>query len=379
MTVQRDIGLYLHIPFCRQRCHFCAFYLETAKPERIESFLPALERELALYRRQDLLGGRTLRSVYFGGGTPTVLAADRLASLLVSIRTMFQLSPDVEATVEAHPSTVTPDDLRILVDAGFNRISFGAESMNQEDFASIGRPGTVRDTNTAVTEARAAGFLNINLDVMYGLPGQTLASWTDTLGSILALEPAHVSCYALTIEDGTRLAYDVTRGAVAAPDDSLQVAMEDAAERVLTAAGFARYEISNYAKTGFASRHNLLYWTDGDYLGLGPSAQSYVNGVRFGNLADLTAYVDHLSRNTLPVAERTVLSTTEQTCDALIFGLRLVEGVPLGKIERHRTQREHRHKLNRLIAQGLLEVGNKRMRLTATGQRFADSVAEELF
>lgn len=375
MTSSRDIGLYVHIPFCRQRCHFCAFYLEIGRTERMDAFRSALTREIELYRAKDLLAGRPLQSIYFGGGTPTALPANQLAELLELIRTAWPSSAPVEVTVEAHPSTVTAEDLGVLAEAGFTRISFGAESMNEGDFATIGRPGTVRDTETAVAAARAAGFTNINLDLMYGLPGQTLEAWTKTLQSLLTLDPSHVSCYALTIEEGTRLAQDIARGLVSKPDDALQIDMESAAETLLTAAGFTRYEISNYAKPGSACRHNLLYWTDHDYLGLGPSAQSYVDGVRFGNIADLTAYAASLGGHILPVAERTMLSASEQQRDALVFGLRLLRGVPLNTVE----DPERRRRVDELVAKGLLESDTDRVRLTPLGQRYADTVAGELF
>jgi oxygen-independent coproporphyrinogen III oxidase len=379
MHTDREIGLYVHIPFCRQRCDFCAFYLEVARPKQMEDFSAALGREILLYREQDALEERPLRSVYFGGGTPTAMPSGRLISLLDLIRRTWPTSPTVEVTIEAHPSTITADDLRALADAGFNRISFGAESMDNHDFGPIGRPGNVRDTETAVAMARNAGFTNINLDLMYGLPGQTIESWISTLTLLLGLDPTHVSCYALTIEDGTKLADNIARRLVPPVDDAVQIAMESAAEAVLTASGFVRYEISNYAKPGSACRHNLLYWTGQDYLGLGPSAQSYVNGVRFGNRADLTAYLDLLEKHTLPVEERIALSPSEQQRDALVFGLRLIEGVPRTTVERSLVDVESRVLLSRLVTQGLLESDADRVRLTSLGQRYADTVASELF
>lgn len=375
MTTSRHIGLYVHVPFCRQRCHFCAFYLEMGREDRIEAFRSALRQEIDLYREPDLLAGRSLRSIYFGGGTPTALPAAQLTSLLELVRTAWPLTSDAEITVEAHPSTVTAEDLRALAGAGFNRISFGAESMNDEDFAPIGRPGTVRDTETAVASARAAGFTNINLDLMYGLPGQTLETWKKTLLLLFTLNPSHVSCYALTIEEGTKLARDIARDLVSKPDDALVVDMEAAAETLLAAAGFVRYEIANYARPGAACRHNQLYWTGSDYLGLGPSAQSYVDGVRFGNVADLTAYVDALGKRALPVAERVTLSVSEQQRDALVFGLRLLGGVPMTTVE----AAEQRNRVNELVARGLLTSDADRVRLTPLGQRYADTVAGELF
>ena len=375
MTHARPVGLYLHIPFCRQRCHFCAFYLEIGRPERMDAFGSALAREIELYRRDDVLSGRPLESIYFGGGTPTALSAPELVSLLELMRTAWPTEPGLEVTVEAHPATVTGEDLRLLAGSGFNRISFGAESMKDEDFAPIGRPGSVEVTERAVADARSAGFTNINLDLMYGLPGQTLDSWLETVRSSLALNPSHISCYALTIEEGTKLAHETSRNPALKPDDGLLIDMETVAEPLLTEAGFIRYEISNYARPGAACRHNQLYWTGADYLGLGPSAQSYVDGVRFGNVADLTLYMDLLSKQALPLAERAVLTSSEQQRDALVFGLRLLRGVPLTVVD----SPDQRDRVRQLVAQGLLESDSDRVRLTPLGQRYADSVAEELF
>ena len=379
MQSQRDIGLYLHIPFCRQRCHFCAFYLEVAGTDqgtaRMDAFCLALAQEIEIHHRQDSIGNRPLQSIYFGGGTPTALPAAQLVSLLQLAQTAWPIQASTEITVEAHPSTVTPTDLKILADAGFTRISFGAESMDERDFTSIGRPGRVLDTEIAVRSARHAGFANINLDLMYGLPGQSLDSWMSTVRSLLTLEPSHISCYALTIEDGTRLSRNIAMNLAQGTDDALQIDMESAAETLLAEAGFIRYEISNYAKPGFACRHNLLYWTDGDYLGLGPSAQSYVRGVRFGNVADLTAYMARLTAHQLPITERTRLSDNEQQRDALVFGLRLLRGVPL-----HRAIDSAQHRtIHALIEKGLLETDAELIRLTSLGRRYADTVAGELF
>lgn len=370
-----DLGLYVHIPFCRRRCHFCAFYLEIARSDRIALFHSALVQEIALYRRQGLLNGRSLQSIYFGGGTPTSLSADQLAALLTLIRTTWPTDSTAEITVEAHPSSVTVRDLTTLADAGFNRISFGAESMEDKDFASIGRFGQVQDTAAAVQAARCAGFRNINLDLMYGLPGQSLQDWIRTLESLMTLAPSHISCYALTIEEGTRLAQDIARDLALPPDEMLQIDMESVAEHFLAEAGFSRYEISNYAKPDYACRHNLLYWTGGEYLGLGPSAQSYLHGIRFGNVADLEAYAACLNDNRLPMTDRTILSASERQRDALVFGLRLLRGVPRKAI----TAAERDHQIDELISKGLLDGDHDRVRLTSLGRRYADTVAEQLF
>ncbi len=370
-----DLGLYIHIPFCRRRCHFCAFYLEIARSDRMTLFLSALTQEITLYRRQESLEGRTFQSIYFGGGTPTSLPADQLAAILTLIRTTWPTSVTAEITVEAHPSSVTIGDLTVLADAGFNRISLGAESMADKDFASIGRFGHVQDTADAVQAARSAGFSNINLDLMYGLPGQSLQDWLRTLESLMTLVPSHISCYALTIEEDTRLAQDIARDLILPPDEMLQIDMESAAEHFLIEAGFSRYEISNYAKPEYACRHNLLYWTGGDYLGLGPSAQSYLHGVRFGNVADLEAYAASLNETHLPITGRTILSASQRQRDALVFGLRLLRGVPRKAI----PAAEREHQVDDLIDKGLLHADHDRIRLTPLGRRYADTVAEQLF
>ena len=375
MISSEAIGLYIHVPFCRRRCHFCAFYLEIAQPNRIAQFQSALLQEIALHAQQDVLNGRFLQSIYFGGGTPTSLPTEYLTILLNRIRATWPTNPTAEITIEAHPSTVSPNDLSALTQAGFNRISFGAESMQDQDFTSIGRFGLVQDTATAVHESRRAGFENINLDLMYGLPGQSLHDWRDTVESLLMLQPTHISCYALTVEESTRLAQDIAQQIVAPPDDALQNEMESVTEDLLASAGFTHYEISNYAKPGYSSRHNLLYWTGGEYLGLGPSAQSYLAGTRFGKIANLASYVETLSCDRLPIVDRTTLSISERQRDALVFGLRLLRGVP--RVTGRTADRDLQ--VDTLLNQGLLASDHDRLWLTPLGRRYADTVAAALF
>ena len=240
----------------------------------------------------------------------------------------------------------------------------------------IGRNQSDQVSARCIATARELGFSSINVDLMYGLPGQNLASWQTTLHSLLALAPTHISCYALTVEEHTKLAQDIDKGLIPAPDDALQIEMEEAAETLLESAGFIRYEISNYAKPGYACRHNMLYWTNGDYLGLGPSAQSYLAGHRFGNIASLDRYTNHLQSDRLPVTETRRLTPDEEQRDALIFGLRLLHGVPDGFTVKDADQRDI---LTQLKAKGLLVHEGDRIRLTPLGRRFADTVASELF
>jgi oxygen-independent coproporphyrinogen III oxidase len=373
------IGLYLHIPFCRQRCDFCAFYLELHRESAAASFLRALQTEISLYAEHEGIRERTFQSVYFGGGTPTALRANQLIEILSGIRRGLSLTPDCEITVEAHPGTVSQADLSTLHAAGFNRVSFGAESMQDDELVRIGRPALVRETVAAIRWAREAGFTNINLDLMYGLPGQTGERWTHTLSQCLHLAPTHLSCYALTVEEGTTFARDIRQGKVQAPDESIQIAMDQAAQALLREAGYQQYEISNYAWTGYACRHNLLHWTNGEYLGLGPSAQSFVQGVRFGNLAHLTAYQTTLDQKKLPIENRTALTEEERLRDAVIFGLRLVQGIPTQQLRAHAANYGHTAALDTLREQQMIEEEGDRSRLSAQGRLHADTVAEKLY
>ena len=218
MEASTKRGLYIHVPFCKSRCHFCAFYLEIYHPNQAERFVSSLLREMTWYAARYLFTDRPIESVYLGGGTPTTLSSRQLSLILSTIRERFPLEPQAEVSIEAHPDAMTAAYLDTLVEAGFNRISFGAESMNQDELVSIGRAGNASAISRTVALARECGFGNINLDLMYGLPGQTRESWIRTLHDAVASQTGHVSCYALTIEDHTRLESEVHRGLMEEPD-----------------------------------------------------------------------------------------------------------------------------------------------------------------
>jgi oxygen-independent coproporphyrinogen-3 oxidase len=380
------VGLYIHVPFCRARCHFCAFYLQIYRDDRAAAYLDSLSREIRLHAERNSLAGRPLSTIYFGGGTPTTLTPDQLRHIVNLAESSFGFDRDVEVSLEAHPDSVTAHDLEMLVEAGFNRISFGLQSTHETELHQVGRR-TVAKGPGVVARARAAGFGNISLDLMYGLPSQTLESWRTSLQEVLDLSPTHVSCYALTVEENTHLALDLERAdhqgeGWMGPQTELQDAMEEEAVRLLTANGFVRYEISNFCRPGYASRHNLLYWTDGEYLGLGPSAQSYLQGVRFGNVEDLSAYNAALAVGQLPIAASEQLSPVRRRREAIAFGLRRIEGVELEGVQdivlANPPDRQWHHELERFLSLGWLEQSTDRLRLTEAGRRFADSVAAAL-
>lgn len=370
-------GIYIHVPFCRSRCDFCSFYLELHRPNAAAAFVRSLVYEISLYGELNHFDDQPVTTVYFGGGTPTTLSPRQLKTILAMVRETFVLDQRAEVSIEAHPGTVTRLMLDELVEAGFNRISLGAESMDAEELIHVGRPGSPNGTAHAVQAARQAGFTNINLDLMYGLPGQTTASWLATLDQVLTLNPTHLSCYALTIEEGTALEEAIRFGTVPALDADLQNELEDLAEETLTAAGFVRYEISNYHRGDSRCRHNLLYWTGGLYLGLGPSAQSYLGDIRYGNVPDLGRYTDLIAAGILPREEIEHLSPHRRMREAAVFGLRKAEGIPVKLLFMNGCPKRLMT-VQRLVEEHYLERSGEAIRLTAHGRRYADEVAIQL-
>lgn len=371
-----DLGLYIHVPFCQKRCHFCAFYLTLYREGAVRDFLVALEQELALWG--DTLGPVPLSTVYFGGGTPTCLTAEQLVRILDGITKTFHVVSDVEITVEATPDTVTKHGLKTLHLAGVNRLSLGAQSFVESEWEQLGRSGSILDTETAIEGARHMGFQNINVDLMYGLPDQTLESWEKSLMQAVKLDPTHVSCYALSIEQGTRFHFDQLQGHLNLGDSDLEGPMDGLAASYLAAAGFRHYEISNYCQPGYECRHNLRYWTSQNYLGFGPSAQSYVGPARFGNVESLTEYCRQLSQRNIPLASFETLSDHQVTRERVVFGLRLLKGCDLHFVKENAQDINWSATVIQLIKDGLLHNEGNTLRLTATGRRFADSVAVQL-
>ncbi len=363
------LGLYVHVPFCRARCRFCAFYMERLRTDRVQRFLGGVDRECSLYARDVGLCNVPVQTIYFGGGTPTALTAPQLIRILNGLRRWFVVDREAEISVEVHPGTVTPESLGLLRQAGFTRLSVGAQSFDQDELRELGGRAFGHGARQVVAWARSAGFTNISLDLLFGFPGQSLESWQRTLDEALAVSPAHLSCYAYTLEEGSPFYLDVMQGKGSASDQEFQVTLEAVAAERLAAAGFERYEISNYCQPHHECRHNVRYWQTQPWLGLGPSAQSCLGRVRFGNVADLERYATALEKGTLPLDDLTHLSPDQADRERVIWGLRMLSGV---SVPPHRkTLLETIHQLRK---DGLLQVDG-RVRLTDRGLRYADTVA----
>jgi oxygen-independent coproporphyrinogen-3 oxidase len=373
-----DLGIYLHVPFCLKRCHFCAFYLVMHEKQRVEQFLQAFEQEIALYAGQLEISRRTVSTVYVGGGTPTALLPGQLAKILAVMTSRFSLSEKCEITVEATPESLTARYADILQQAGVTRLSVGIQSFDQQERTRLGLSGTVAEAMSGVQIAKQAGFSNINVDLIYGIPGQSFQSWERTLTQALELNPSHLSCYALSLEEGTRFHTEFRRGTFDLMDPDDEACFQHRAEAQLETAGFHRYEISNWAKPGRACQHNLRYWRGLEYLGLGPSAQSYLSESRFGNVSSVDQYSKQLEAGKLPIAERERLPRLQQEKERIVFGLRLLEGVPIDWVQGLSQDEAWSTSFNNLLEEDYLLQTGSRVQLTRKGRQFADTVGMRL-
>lgn len=323
-------GVYVHIPYCVRKCAYCDF-CSVAKDGTAAAYPDALCREIELSRDRLPYEG-PVPSIFFGGGTPTVLLAEDLARILETIRRTYEVQPDAEITLECNPGTASYTDFVKLRTAGFNRLSLGLQSADDRLLKVVGRIHTYDQFLAAYQAARDAGFQNINVDLMHGLPGQTQADYLDTLQKVCDLGPEHISAYALILEEGTLL-YDLVRtGEIVLPDEDAVADMEDAGIACLMERGYARYEVSNFAKPGFACRHNLIYWNDEPYLGFGVAAHSSAKGegewLRWANTENIPAYLRKLKRGKLPTAETLHINKGEEMFEVVMLGLRKTAGIP---------------------------------------------------
>ena len=318
------LGIYIHVPFCRSKCQYCDFYSVTEKDDRLmESFLDAICDHIRETGPQ--APGHRVDTIYFGGGTPSFFGADGMAAILSAIRRSFDVAMDAEITFEANPDSVSPRLLRKLKSEGFNRVSLGIQCDDDDILAKIGRPHNYEQAVSAVQKIRKAGFKNLSLDLIYGLPGQTLESWQRTLRNVLELKPEHISCYGLKVEEGTPLY--ACQEFMNLPDDDAQADMYLATVEILRAKGYRQYEISNFCKRNHESKHNVKYWTGGEYLGFGPDASSDFAGKRFKIIRDLRGYIDGIRDGGQVLEEIQTVAKRERAGEYLMMGLRTTQGI----------------------------------------------------
>lgn len=378
----RGFGVYVHVPFCASRCGYCDFNTYTASElgggASREGYADTVLAELALAAR--VLGDSPpprVDTVFVGGGTPTLLPADDLARILDGIDRTWGLAADAEVTTEANPESVTPESLKLLRAAGYTRISLGMQSASPGVLAILDRKHSAGRATAAALEARDAGFEHVNLDLIYGTPGERTEDFAASLEQVVAAGVDHVSAYALIVEDGTRLAARMRRGELAYPSDDVAADRYLAAEAALDAAGLSWYEVSNWARTDDARcRHNLLYWTGADWWGLGPGAHSHVGGVRWWNVKHPSAYAQRLAAGASPGLAREVLTADEAHMEDVMLRLRLASGLPLAVLDAAGRAGAERALAGGLLAADAYAAG--RAVLTLRGRLLADAVVRDL-
>lgn len=372
-------ALYVHVPFCRHRCHYCDFNTYLLDPGLKGRYLTALERELAMLAADPLLAGKPLVSVFLGGGTPSLLDAGELARLLAVVRDLFRLQQGAEITVECNPGTLDAGKLAALRQGGVNRISLGLQAVQDRLLQVMGRDHTFRDFLEAYEMVRRAGFDNVNVDLIFGLPGQSLADWAESLDTVIRLEAEHVSCYGLELHEGTPFHRWWREGRLALPGEDAERAMFDLARERLAAAGYEAYEISNFARPGFRSVHNQVYWLNGSYLGAGPGAWSYWRGERRRNRLQPAAYADAVLAGCLPVDRREPVDVDLERRETMILGLRLAEGVDCHRFAARfgmTPEEAFPEEIASLLRDGWLVREDGRLRLSEPAIPVANSVLE---
>ncbi len=373
----------MHVPFCTVKCSYCDFNSYAGIDDLQDAWLDAALAELALWAPR--LAEREFSTVFIGGGTPSLLSGDAIRRLLDAVRRQLRLAPDAEITLEANPESVRPDRLAAYRDAGVNRISMGVQSLDAAELVFLDRIHGADRAAQAFREIREAGFDNVNLDLIYGLPGQTLQTWQYTVEQVLSWDggPDHLSCYALTVEEGTPLAARVSAGRVLEADPDFVAELADWTAARLAQAGFRRYETSNYARRGLQCRHNLIYWRNQEYLALGPGAHGYVDGLRYHVVRRPRAYIDRLLHGdpnppaaaALPspaIADAEQVGELEDLIDTLTSGLRLIEGVDESGLPPAYDQL--RPTIDWAVANNLAQRQSARLSLTRRGHEVANEI-----
>jgi oxygen-independent coproporphyrinogen III oxidase len=371
------VGVYLHIPFCSAVCGYCNFTRGLAAPDLMRRYVAALEREIRSSSVEARGGHPAADTLYFGGGTPSLLEPDDLARLVAACRDVFGLPADAEVTLEANPETVDAARLAGFRRAGANRLSLGVQSFDDRELRRLGRLHTVARARGAVAEAREAGFDNVSLDLMMWLPQQTLTDWLVSVDALAALGPEHASVYMLELYPNAPIRDDMARGGWAQAPDEIAAEMYLRGMERLDDAGYGQYEISNVARSGRESRHNLKYWTDGEWLGFGSGAHSTRDGIRWKNVSDTEEYIARCGAGIGPATDRQALTIRRRFEDALVMGLRLSAGVDLASIERRYgvdVWRTYGESLAPFVEAGLLAGDPDRLRLTRPGMLLSNEV-----
>jgi len=368
-----ELSIYIHVPFCRHRCAYCSFISYAGREADIPAYAHALAQELRLRPVENA----EIKTIYFGGGTPSLLPVDALSQIFKAIKEHHKIADKAEITLEANPGTLSREYLKTIRSLGVNRLSLGVQSLDDAELQLLGRIHSSTQARESIRQAKEDGFTNLSLDFIYGIPERSLETWRKMLGEIVTLGAQHLSLYGLTLEEGTPMHERVKKGEIPSPDPDAAACEYEMAEQTLEAAGYKQYEISNWAKPGFESRHNLAYWKRTPYLGLGVAAHSFINSERTANTSDLDAYLSCLSEGRLPIQTTETISAIAALSEAIILGLRLNDGVSVDDIEAHFGIDLHSRfaaEIAECSSLGLLDEQDDRLRLTPRGRLLGNEV-----
>ncbi len=385
----REIGIYVHIPFCKQKCYYCDFKSYANKEELIEKYIKWLKYEIKevgegnkLDYENDLDELVTVKTIYIGGGTPSYLDSKYIKEIIEEIRENFKLADKVEITIEVNPGTVNKTKLIDYINSGINRISIGLQSTDNELLKRIGRIHKYEDFLQTYNMAREVGFKNINVDLMLALPGQTIAKLEKGLKQVIDLQPEHISLYSLIIEDGTKIEKMLKNNEITLPDENIERKMYWETKKVLEEAGYIHYEISNFAKEGYKSEHNWNCWSQKEYMGFGVAAHSYTNDVRFSNIDSIEEYIENYEQGN--VTDNFVFhekqTQSSKMKEYMMLGLRKIEGISIQEFKNKFVGNPlyiYRKELQKLVEEELIEIELDKIKLTKKGLDFANIVWEE--
>ncbi len=375
-------AVYIHIPYCIKKCNYCDFtsYSLDSSPVRPEDYVVSLKRELQMWSEIRKTSDEELSTIYFGGGTPTCLSTELLGEIMNELRSLFRISSDPEITLEVNPGTINFDFAKKICKLGFNRISLGAQAFQDALLKSMGRIHTVKDIHTAVYTFRRAGLSNINIDLIYGLPGQTIKQWKESIRKAICLEADHVSTYSLHLGPSVLWGKQVDKEELVLPSEELVVQMYVEAIRILSDSGYVQYEISNFSLPHKKCRHNQVYWKNDDYLGIGAGASSHVEGFRFHNTTSLVDYCSSLDRNELPIFEKVMPNRAREISETIFMSLRMMEGLDITEFYRKfgvRIEDLYGQEINKFLRWGYLEKRGDCLRLSCKAFPVANSIFME--
>ncbi len=374
----KRIGLYVHIPYCRQKCSYCDFNSYASMEGTVPEYFNALNNEISSY--SDMLQGFTVKTVFMGGGTPSYVDSKYMHQLMSSLNRHMNIEGDAEISIETNPGTLTEKKLSVYRKAGINRLSIGLQAWQNSLLKYLGRIHNIEDFITNYKLALKAGFNNINVDLIFGIPGQSIKDWTDTIDNISQLDITHLSCYSLKIEEGTPFGLQLEKGKLKAVEDELDREMYWLAIEKLRNNGFKQYEISNFAREGYECRHNLVYWNAEEYVGFGAGAHSYFNKKRFNNVGDIHRYSSLINNNESTIENVQAIDEQDSMSEYMILRLRLVEGVLSKDFEQRfgvALSTKYSKQIERLVSSGLADFNGNKLRLTQKGLDLANQAFVE--